>query len=169
MTETARELLDRMLPDMKAFIWGAEDADIDLKAKYQPAILAVGAVRFVAELYRNLGDATLDRWLNALNFVWEPFPFSAWRQVLHLVANDPLVVYRLVWSAANLLGVDMVRTILDDPEVDPRARDYVASEFPRGPPRRYDSRTGEQVRRPYNSLWRRMATEGAPMLYDDPT
>ncbi len=169
MAETARELVHRMLPDVDAVTWGAEEVDIDLKTKYQPAILEVGAVPFVAELFRHLGDATLRHWLNALEFVWEPFPFSAWRLVLHRVASDPLVVYRLVWSAANLLCVDMVRAILDDPEVDPLARDYVASEFPRGPPRMYDGSTGEQVRLPYNYLWRRMAAEGAPMLYDDPT
>lgn len=166
MEQTARDLLDRMRPDMEAATWSMEDVDIDLRARYEGAIQQVGEVPFLAELFLNLGDATLSRWLDALDFVWKDLPFSAWKEVLHLVGWKEPAVYQLVWSAADLLGVDMVRVILDDPEADPVARDCAVRVFPRGAPRSYSALTGEPITPPIKSLWRRMAAQGAPMIYD---
>lgn len=166
MGATAIEIFERMRSDVEAVAWSAEDVDIDLEARYQAAILELGAVPFLAELFLNLGDSTLTRWLTCLDFVWEALPFSAWKEVLHLVAWNAPAVYQLVWSAAGFLGVDMVRVILDDREVDPVARDCALRVFPRGPPRSYSSLTGKPIIPPIRSLWRRMAAEGAPMIYD---
>lgn len=165
MTETAQDLIDRIRPDIDAVTWAMEDPDIDLQARYHAAILEVGAPAFVAQLFLDFEDSTLAGWLKWLDFAWEDLPFSAWKEVLGRVAWNHQAVYRLVWQAARLLAVDMVRVILDDPDVDPVARACAVTDFPRGAPRSYSSLTGEPIVPPIQPLWRRLAAEGAPMLH----
>lgn len=168
MNETARELFERMRPDLEARAWAMDGPNIDLRAKYQDAIREVGPAAFLAQLFLQFGDSTLTRVLNCMRFAWRDLPFSAWKEVLHLVAWSEPAVYQLVWSAADLLGVDMVRVILDEPNVDPVARHAAQTTFPNGPPRARAWSTGEPITpEVIPPLWRRLAAEGAPMIHDD--
>ncbi len=165
MKETARELFERMRPDLEHCAWPGDEEPDAFQARYRDAILEVGAVPILAELFLHFEDSMLTRCLNCLNFVWNPLPFSSWKEVLHLVAWSAPAVYQLVWSASDLLGVDMVRVILDDPEVDEVARECATTTFGGAPPRLY-SVTGVPLTPYIKPLWRRLATEGAPMIYD---
>jgi hypothetical protein len=169
MNEAAKELIQRMQSDIDHYGWSAAGDEIDLEAKYRATIEEVGAVPFLAELFLQFGDSTLASWLMFLSFAWKDLPFTAWKEVLYRISwNDP-AGYQFVWFATQNLGLDIRRIIRQDPHVDEVARDLVARVFSgrSSPP---GSRATIEALAEHGvdavRMWRRLASEGAPMAVD---
>jgi hypothetical protein len=160
----ARELLDRMQPDLRAWLDGAE---LDLAARHGDAIRAVGAADVVAEAF--LADRSVPSVVAALAFAWRDLSFAAWRDVLACVSSDAPATYHFVRFAGDYLGVD-VAPLLDDPRVAAVGRDFArAHASGRADPdaawiRDQLAELGVDVA----ALRARLAAEGAPMLSGAP-
>lgn len=142
------------------------DEEIDFQARYASAIGSIGAVPFLTELFRRLGDSTLLRALTSLSFVWKDLPFSAWQEILHGIAEDIDAVYQFTWFAAPYLGLDILAMIRTDPNVHDNARDFIRTQFPDGAPDSGGAHEEEVLSScgvDPRELWRRLAREGAPM------
>ena len=166
MTESAARLIGEMTGDVEVWRTGLE---VPLEPKYRGALESVGAVPFMAELFRRRGDATLSHWLIQLAFFWKDLSFADWKQVLYRISDDATVVYRLVPFFTEFLAIDVVRMIREDPGVHETARIFAAAGFPDGGPKpgsAWVSEICEEQGIDIRRLWRRLADEGAPMKVD---
>lgn len=168
MAEIAEQLIGEMKNDVEVWVSGNE---IDLESRYRTAIDAVGAVPFLAELFRRFGDATLTHWLIRLTFVWKDLPFVAWKQILSHIWDDTSAIYHFVTFVTEFLAIDIVRMIHEDLAVPETARDFAAARFPRGgldPGSAWVQEMLADQGVDRRLLWRRLAAEGAPMKLSDP-
>jgi hypothetical protein len=164
---TAVEMLAEMKPDIDRWIGGEE---IDFQARYGAEIQSVGAAPFLVELFRRFEDSTLTTYLWATAFLWKDLHFAAWKDVLRSISGSHQATYQFVWFAAPVLGLDILSMIRTDPSVQESARDLVRLQFPSGAPM---SGGASERRLLENSgvapvaLWRRLASEGAPMKIEE--
>lgn len=163
MPKSAGELISEMKYDVEVWLSGTE---VDLEATYRAAIEAVGAVPFVAEVFRRFGNSTLIRWMIRLIFVWSDLPFAAWKEVLYRISDDTSALYQFIPFVTEYLAVDIVRIIREDPALDEAIRIFADARFPRGGPAPgsewvFDVLADHGVDQ--RQLWRRLAAEGAPM------
>jgi hypothetical protein len=162
---SATNLLSEMKSDIDLYKSGEE---IDFAGKYATSLLSIGAVPVLTELFRSFEDSTLFAYLSAVPFLWKDLPFSAWKQILYRISDSTQAIYQFVWFAAPFLGIDVLSMIDADPHVDERARAFVRLEFPRGAPpsRNWEREVLENSGVDPVLLWRRLASEGAPMKVD---
>lgn len=163
MTSAASTLVESMKDDVDAWLRGK---DLDLETKYATAIASVGAVPLMVEVFGRFGDATLSGWLTCLIFVWKDLPYQAWKKILYKISAQSPAVYQFIWFACEYLGIDVVRVIQEDSNIDPIARALVKVEFAQGGPPAGSVWVREQLEDrgvAQDLLWRRLAAEGAPM------
>ena len=164
----AHALLERMKPDVRSWL---RDDDVDLSAKYREAILELGAVPFLTELFVRPGNASLSDWIAALAFLWKDLSFQEWKEILYGVSRDAPATYHFVGFAPEYLAIDVLRIMEEDPKVDEVGRAFAKQHFTGGGP----TPGAEWVRNQMEVLgvdqlgmWRRLASEGAPMKIDLP-
>jgi hypothetical protein len=164
--ESASKLVDELKDDVNACTLGKE---IDVQAKYGTAIAGVGAVPFLTEVFLGFADTTLTGWLLCLTFVWKDLPFQAWKEILYRISADAPAVYQFVWFASEYLAINIVQIIHEDPAVNQPARILARNQFSKGGPRPGSEWVREVLEEHgvnQHQLWRRLATEGAPMKLD---
>jgi len=164
--DSAANLLMDMKPDLDS--WIASGDEIDFQGKYEAAIRSAGLIPFFSELFRRLEDSRLSAYLSAFTFLWKDLPFSAWQQILYRISDSTQAVYQFVWFASQFLGVDILAMIRTDPKVDDNAREFIRAEFSKGAPRSGSWERESLEERGVNpeAMWRRLASEGAPMKID---
>ena len=148
--------------------WRAGE-DIAFEARHAAAVRTIGPARLMVELFRRLEDSVLSDALYATGFAWQGLAFATWREVLREISDSRQAVYQFVWFAAQLLGLDVLAMVADDPTVDDTAKDFVRYEFPSGAPRAgcpWERNAMEAVGIDAVAMWRRLAAEGAPMKVD---
>lgn len=162
MEPSAAKLVERMKPDLR---FSPHSEDADLAVKYRNEIEVVGAESLLVEMFKQLGDATLTRWLVRLAFVWKDFPFPVWQRILRRLSNDPPAVYQFVSFANEFLGLDTIRMINEDPEVDDRGRRFANARFTDGPrpDPAWAAAVLDEIGIDQHHLWIRLAAEGALM------
>jgi hypothetical protein len=164
--DSATALLSAMKPDLDLWASGEE---LDFEAKYGSAIHTIGAVQFLTAVFRTAEGSTLSGYLSAVAFLWKDLPFSAWQDILYGISGSNQAVYQFVWFASPFLRMDVLSMIRSDPKVEDSAREFIRLEFPSGAPAPARNWEREVLR---NSgidpmaLWRRLASEGAPMKID---
>ena len=159
--------VDQLLTDMRTDVdTSAFEGGIDLESKYGAAIRAADAAEFFAGVFSRFQDSTLTNWLLCLTFAWKDLSFDTWKQVLYRLSADTNALYGFIPFATRFLGIDIVRAINEDPSVDQRVRRYAAHQFPKGGPAPGSIWSRESLKArgvDVEQLWRRLATEGAPM------
>jgi hypothetical protein len=164
--ESVVKLLSEMKSDVDLYQSGEE---IDFQGKYAAALLSLGAIPFLTQLFRRFEDSTLSAYLSAVTFLWKDLPFQAWQEILYRISDSTQAIYQFVWFASPFLGLDILSMIHTDANVDDRARAFVSLEFPRGAPppgRSWEREVLENSGVDPVAMWRRLASEGAPMKID---
>jgi hypothetical protein len=101
--------------------------------------------------------------------MWTNLPFQAWQEVLRRISGHSPAIYQFVPFASRFLGLDMVRMIQDDPQVEEVGRAFAAYNFPNGGPPPGSEWVRERLAElgvDQAQLLRRLAAEGAPMRLD---
>jgi hypothetical protein len=164
--DDAAKLVSDMKPDIDR--WIAEE-EFDFQSKYDAAIQSVGPIPFLAELFRRFEDSALTTYLGATAFLWKDLPFLAWKAILYRISDSGQAVYQFVWFAASFLGLDISSIIRTDPNVDGSARELISVQFPGGAPKSggaWERQVLEDNGVDPLAMWRRLASEGAPMKID---
>jgi len=169
MNDTAHDLILEIEAELHAELRaplstpvGEEDSVIP---KYAERIRAVDEVRFLTEVFREVGTSYLTQWALRLAFVWKDFSFAQWRTILREISDNELAVYGFTWAASELLALDVASMIESDPEISDRARRRFAWTFREGVPKATDwaREMLENQGVDCQAMWRRLASEGAPM------
>jgi hypothetical protein len=144
--------------------------EIDFQAKYEGAALSVGAIPIFPGAFRRYEDSTSSAYLNVPTFLWKDLPASAWKEIHSRISESTQAVYQFMWFASRFLRIDVVSMIKNDPSVDDTAREFIGVEFPRGTPGcgNWEREVLEDTGVDPIALWRRVASEGAPMRVDSP-
>jgi len=169
MTGMPDDSTAKLFSDMKLYLdqWDSED-EIDIQSRFGVAIQSIGPIPFLTDLFRSFEGSTLSAFLCAVAFLWKDIPFSSWKEVLYRISDSTQAIYQFVWFASQTLSVDILSMIQTDPNVNDKARDFVALHFPSGAPRGgiFEREMLENDGVDPIALWRRLASEGAPMKSD---
>lgn len=169
MNEMPENLITKLFFDMKSDLdqWSSEE-EIDFAGRYGAAIQSMGAIPFLTEAFRRFEGSTLLAYLGAATFVWKDLPFSAWKEVLHRISDSSQAVYQYVRFTSPFLGIDILSMIRTDPNVHDNARELITLDFPNGAPRggTWEREILENSGVDPVAMWRRLASEGAPMKMD---
>ena len=160
---TADEVVTAMKPEMDAFLRGQGDA---LAATWTAAANEAGPAQVMSTVFLRFADATLSSWLLGTAFIWKEFSFAEWKEVLACIAHDAPALYQFIPFATRYLAIDIVRVIREEPDLDPMAQTFAAERFSKGGPAPGDEWIREMLEDngiDQYELWRRLASEGAPM------
>ena len=138
------------------------DADPDLERQFGERVRALDQEALFAYLFHTQADSSLSGWLRALGFAWKDVPFATWLAILRDVADDRPAVYQFLWFASESLGLDVHRLGVAHPNVSLELQGETFGDggpHPLSPVLR--ARLGDRL--DYESVWRRLAAEGAPM------
>lgn len=161
-TQSTVELFASMAADFERLRAGEE---LDFQATHEASVRAIGAIPVLIETFRRFEDSTLTGYLNLLAFAWEDLPFSAWREILRGIDGSTAAIYQFVWFSSQLLRLDVLVVIRSDAQLSSAAKDFVAFEFRGGAPMGGDleSEMLAEIGVDAPAMWRRLASEGAPM------
>jgi hypothetical protein len=136
--------------------------DPDYMAAFGSRVRELGERELLVYLFRNLADSTLRVVLNMLRFGWCDLSFETWMQVLEDVADDRRFVYQFLMFASDTLAMDIRRLPSSHPNV---RRELESFPFRQGGPAPEPRKVRERLDDyfDYESMWRRLASEGAPM------
>jgi hypothetical protein len=159
MTDTPASLLAEM--DAFSDAWEGEDRP-DWEAEFGDRIRALDPRELFSYVFRTFGDATLSFYLRILHFASKDVPYCTWLDVLTDIADDLRHLYFFLWFASESLGVDVHRL----PVLHPNVQIELGKEtFRDGGPHPVSIRERERMADDfdYESMWERLASEGAPM------
>jgi len=159
MTDTPEILVT----DMQAYYedWNA-DTDVEFASKFDDRVKALGEQVFLVYLFRTFADARLLNWLSMLTFVWKDFSFAMWLRILEDLSDDRRFIYQFLWFANESLAMDVNRLDLSHQNVRAELR---SETFRNGGPKPMsrELRAWMEDLFDYESVWRCLAREGAPM------
>jgi hypothetical protein len=135
----------------------------DYEARFGERVRAWGAQELIVYLFRTYQDSRLGSLLHHLRFAWRDFGYDRWLQILAEVASDRTRLYQLLMFMCDTLAIDIRRL----PSSHPNLRwELESSAFRDGvpaPPSK-TARAALEDTFDYETLWNRLASEGAPML-----
>jgi hypothetical protein len=100
--------------------------------------------------------------MGMLSFVWREFSYDAWLRILGRLAGDRRAVYSFLRFASGSLAMDVRRLNVPYANVQAELRsDAFRTSIPRPMPREVRRRLDDDF--DYESVWRRLQEEGAPM------
>jgi hypothetical protein len=136
--------------------------DPDYSAVFASRVRELGERELLVYLFRKLADSTLRVALDMLRFAWCDLSFETWMQVLEDVADDRRFVYQFLMFASDTLAMDIRGLPSSHPNV---RRELETSAFSDGGPAPQTREVRERLDDSfdYESMWRRLAREGAPM------
>ncbi len=136
--------------------------DPDYASAFGDRVRALGDWELLAFLFRTIVDSDLRVALRRLRFAWRDLSFEMWMQMLEDVAGDRRFVYQFLMFASDTLGIDVQRL----PSSHPNVRlELESAAFCQGGPRPNSREVRERLddHFDYEGMWRRLASEGAPM------
>lgn len=158
------ELIERLIEDMRRF---EEEVYPDFYPDYEKAfgerVRAIGERALLVHLFRTRADSTLRVALRRLRFGWRDLSFETWLQILDEVADSRHFLYQILFFFSDTLAIDIRRLSSSQPNV---GHELQSAAFRDGVPRPMSKATRIDLDDDfdYESMWRRLASEGAPML-----
>ena len=159
MTDTPGKLLTEIREYDEAWL---HEADPDLALEFGDRLRAIGARNVLLHLFRSFGDSALSVWLKQLSFLWKDVPYATWLELLEELAEDRRYLYQFLWFASASLALDIHRLPVFHPNLQAELRSETFRDG--GPhPVSPELRAALEDTLDYESLWQRLADEGAPM------
>jgi len=158
------EPIDKLIEDVWRHAEGVHpDEDADYEKVFGERVHAVGVQPLLVQLFRTRADSKLHVLLLMVRFAWRDLPFDTWMQILEDVADNRHFVYQVLAFFGLELGIDVRCLQSSKPNVE---RELQSAAFRDGGFRPPFKATRDQAddHFDYESMWRRLASEGAPML-----
>jgi len=158
------EAVTKLLEDLQ---WYEEEAhpnyyDVDYEAAFSDRVRALGERELLTCLFRTLSDSRLRVELYRLQFAWRDVSFDTWMKILEDVADDRRFVYQFLFFASDTLAMEIRRLPTTHRNVRLELDSAVFRwSIPSAPSRALRARLEDDF--DYESVWRRLASEGAPM------
>lgn len=170
MNQAITALLSSIHDEILDWDWDADESGPDLRSNYLSTIESLGRAKVLRSVFLEYSASMGTSLLLHLHFVWEQLPYAEWVDVLTqgpAIGEGEVPYFRAFYS--EYLGIDFEAAVRGA-ELSQQEKDRLA------PPGREPSAGpvwghvedvfGNHGLDPIR-LWRRLASEGAPMLVPD--